>query len=90
MVVAQLVEWSLPISEVHSWNPVIGKKIKLNIYCQLYWIDENKEKEAVNGPFKKQNNLGGGINPNLRWRGKQHREEYNKYLYTRYHLAVIW
>ena len=24
----------------------------LNIYCQLYWKDENK-KEAENGPFKK-------------------------------------
>ena len=25
----------------------------LNIYCQLYWKDENKEKEVGNGPFKK-------------------------------------
>ena len=24
-----------------------------NIYCQLYWKDKNKEKEAGNGPFKK-------------------------------------
>ena len=23
----------------------------MNIYCQLYWKDENKEKEAGNGPF---------------------------------------
>ena len=23
----------------------------LNIYSQLYWKDENKEKEAGNGPF---------------------------------------
>ena len=22
-----------------------------NIYCQLYWKDENKEKDAENGPF---------------------------------------
>ena len=28
------------------------QKIILNIYCQLYWKDENKEKEAGNGPFK--------------------------------------
>ena len=27
------------------------QKIILNIYCQLYWKDENKEKEAENGPF---------------------------------------
>ena len=33
VVVAQLVEWSLPILEVRSSNP--GKNI-LNIYCQLF------------------------------------------------------
>ena len=27
------------------------QKFILNIYCQLYWKDENKEKEAGNGPF---------------------------------------
>ena len=27
MVVAQLVEWLLPIPEVHSSNPVIGKSL---------------------------------------------------------------
>ena len=27
------------------------ESILLNIYCQLYWKDENKEKEAGNGPF---------------------------------------
>ena len=27
------------------------QKFILNIYCQLYWKDENKEKEARNGPF---------------------------------------
>ena len=32
------------------------QKIILNIDCQLYWKDENKEKEAGNGPFKKQAN----------------------------------
>ena len=29
------------------------QKFILNIYCQLYWKDENKEKEAGNGPFLK-------------------------------------
>ena len=41
---------SLTIPEVRSSNPVIGNKI-YNIYCQMYWKDENKEKEAENGPF---------------------------------------
>ena len=31
------------------------QKFILNIYCQLYWKDENKEKEAGNGPFLKKN-----------------------------------
>ena len=52
-MVAQLVERLLPIPDVRSTNPVIDKKIILNIYCQLYWKDENKEKEAGNGIFKK-------------------------------------
>ena len=25
----------------------------LYVYCQMYWKDENKEKEAKNGPFKR-------------------------------------
>ena len=29
------------------------QKFILNIYCQLYWKDEIKEKEAGNGPFFK-------------------------------------
>ena len=29
------------------------QKFTLNIYCQLYWKDENKEKEAVNGQMLK-------------------------------------
>ena len=29
------------------------QKFLLNIYCKLYWKDENKEKEAGNGPFFK-------------------------------------
>ena len=51
VVVAQFVERSLPIPEVHGSNPVIGKKNILNIYYQLYWKDKNKENEARNGPF---------------------------------------
>ena len=55
--VAQLVEQLLPIPEVRGSNPVIGNKLfKLNI-CLLptvYRTDENKEKEAGNGPFFKQ------------------------------------
>ena len=52
VVVAQLVERSLPMPEVRGSNPVIGKNI-LNIYLlsTVYWKDENKEKEAGNGPF---------------------------------------
>ena len=54
MVVAQLVEWLLPIPEVHGSNPVIGKKLFILNICLLstvYWKDENKEKEAGYGPF---------------------------------------
>ena len=43
---AQLVKQSLPTQEVG------GKNILKN-YCQLYWKDKNKEKEAENGPFFK-------------------------------------
>ena len=55
VVVTQLVERSLPTPEVHSSNPVIGKLFyqHLSVYCQLYWKDKNKEKEAGNGQFKK-------------------------------------
>ena len=55
MVVAHLVERSLPIPEVRGSNPDIGILFILNI-CLLstvYWKDENKEKEAGYGPFKK-------------------------------------
>ena len=46
VVVAQLVERLLPIPEVRSSNPVIGKNL-LNI-CLLstvYWKDEKKKKK---------------------------------------------
>ena len=55
MVVAQLVERSLPTPEVHRSNPDVGKHLYWTFdYCQLYWKDGNKEKQAGNGPFKKE------------------------------------
>ena len=54
VVVAQLVERSLPIPEVRGSDPVIGKKLLISNICILstvYWKDENKGKEAGNGPF---------------------------------------
>ena len=56
VVVAQLVERSLPIPKVHGSNPVNGKNIFLLNICLLstvYWKAENKEKEAENGPYLK-------------------------------------
>ena len=53
MVVAQLAERLLLIPEVCGSNPVIGKIDWTFVYCQLYWKDKNKEKEARNGRFKK-------------------------------------
>ena len=55
MVVAQLVERSLPIPEVRGSNPVIGKNLFIYwtfVCCQLC-IEKTKikEKEAMNGPF---------------------------------------
>ena len=44
VVVAQLVEWSAV--RISSQQKTI-----LNVYCQLYLKDKNKEKEAQNGPF---------------------------------------
>ena len=54
VVVAQLVEWSLPIPEVRSLNPVIGKNLYiLNIWLlsTVYWKDENKEKRGRGWPI---------------------------------------
>ena len=53
MVVAQLVEQSIPIPEIRGSNPVIGKKTLLNIYCQLYWKDEVKKKRPGMTHFTK-------------------------------------
>ena len=47
VVVAQLVDWSLPIPEVR-----IQSSAK-NYIEHLPSTDENKEKDAGNGPFKK-------------------------------------
>ena len=48
VVVSQLVVWSLAIPEVRGSNPIIGK-IYID-YCQLYWIDQNKEKRGREWP----------------------------------------
>ena len=57
VVVAQLVEQSLPILEVCGSNPVISKihlfLLNISLLSTVYWKDENKEKEAGDGPFKK-------------------------------------
>ena len=56
VVVAQLVEQSLPIPEIRGLNPVIDKNLYILNICLLShvsWKDENKEKEAGNGPFLK-------------------------------------
>ena len=53
---AQLVKRSLPIPEVRSSNPVIGKiYIKHLFTCLLSTVmkSENKSKEAGNGPLLK-------------------------------------
>ena len=53
VVVAQMVEHSLRPPEVRGLNPVIGKRLyRTCVYCQTYWLDENKEKEAGKGPIK--------------------------------------
>ena len=57
MVVAQLVEQSLPIPEVRGSNPVISKSLLIYwtfVYCQLCIEKTDKrKKEAGNGPFLK-------------------------------------
>ena len=53
IVVAQLAERSLPTPEIHGSNPAIGKFYSLSTVSHLFWKDENKEKDAGNGPFKK-------------------------------------
>ena len=54
---SQLVKRSLPTTKVRGSNPVIGKFYLEHLFtdCQLFWKDENKEKEAGIGPFLKNN-----------------------------------
>ena len=51
VVVAQLVERSLPTPEIRGSNPNIGKLYLPIVHWN--WKDENRENEAGNGPFKK-------------------------------------
>ena len=52
VVVAQLEERLLPIPELHSFESSHQQNFYWTfIYCQLYWKDKNKEKEAENGLF---------------------------------------
>ena len=54
VVVAQLAERPLPTPEIRGSNPDIGNKLLRMHICQLLSRkDENKEKEARNGPIKK-------------------------------------
>ena len=51
---AQLVECSIPIPEVHSLNPVIGKNLFILNICLLstvYCKHENKEKRGREWPI---------------------------------------
>ena len=69
VVVAQLVEWLITIPEVRGSNPVIGKKLYiLDIYLlwTVHWKDENKEKEAGNGPFLTKAYKGAAIAKSIR------------------------
>ena len=60
VVVVQLVERLLPKPVIRSSNSVIGI---IYTHYELYWKDENKEKEAGNGLFKKPQ----VINVYLKW-----------------------
>ena len=53
VVVAQSVEWSLPIPEVRGSNPVIGKHLNRTFTVNCIEKTKIKEKEAGNGPFLK-------------------------------------
>ena len=53
VVVAQLVEWSIPIPEVRSSNPVIGKKLYWTFTVNFIEKAKIKQKVAGNGLFLK-------------------------------------
>ena len=58
VVVAQLVERSLPIPEVRGSNPVIGKIYWTFVYCQLcIEKTKNKEKRGRKWPIFKKNDF---------------------------------
>ena len=61
---AQLAQRVLPTPEVRGSNPDIGEFYVeyLFTYCQLYFKDENNEKEAVNGPFLVQHQMPVKVN----------------------------
>ena len=51
VVVAQLEEWLLPTPEICSFEPCHWQKFLYQFIYQLYnRKDENKEKDAKNGP----------------------------------------
>ena len=65
VVVAQLAEQSISPSENPGSNPTNGI-----LYAVESWNDDNKEKESVNGPFKKDNyacNLNAQMNLEQHW-----------------------
>ena len=51
MDVAQLVEWSIPISEVRGSNAK-STKIYIEHLLSTVYKDKNEEKETGNDPFK--------------------------------------
>ena len=51
VVVAQLVEWSLPIPEVCGSNPITSKVFIEYSLLSTVLKRRKKEKEAGNGPF---------------------------------------
>ena len=53
MVVALLVERSLPIPDVRGSNPVIGKKLNEHLLSAVLKKTKIKNIEAGNGPYKK-------------------------------------
>ena len=49
-MVAQLVDWSLMAPEIHSLNPNGALENFQLLFVHLNRKDENKEKQAENGP----------------------------------------
>ena len=53
MIVAQLVEWLVPIPEVGGSNPIISKLYFSHILSTVLKKTKIKKNEAGNGSFKK-------------------------------------